>query len=445
MNGALPRAMKKIVNFGKNVAFTPAHVAYPTSAEALQRLVRQAQKLRVMGSAHSWSRAIVTDQTLVSLDRMNRVLQVDEAGLRVTVQAGIKLKELIAALDRRGLALANLGSIAEQSIAGAISTGTHGTGLAFPCLAAQVVGLRLVDGQGNDRALQKGDPDFDAVVVGLGCFGVVYELTLSVVRAFQLHAITDLARWDEVVEHLDDYVSGFDHFKLWWLAPGDDVIVFKNQRTDAPRNDSDLLRWFKDDLLSVVVYRALLALERLDRPRLVPIVNRVLGREVGRRFERICKSHVGFLTPSPPVHREAEWAFDYAQAKPLLRAYRQLFLDSGHTFSFIQEIRFTQGDSFWLSPAYGRDTIWLSLYNIDSDARWDDQLRQFEAFAMRHGGRPHWGKEASFEPAYLEAHCPKLAAFRALVKSYDPEEKLVNPWAARVLAPPARERAHDMR
>lgn len=425
--------MKKIVNFGKNLAFTPARVAYPESAAELQGLVRQAKKLRVMGSGHSWSPAIVTDQTLVSLDRMKRVLRVDEAGLRVTVQAGIKLKELIAELESRGLALANLGSIAEQSLAGAISTGTHGTGLGFSCLAAQVVALRLVDGAGNDRALAKGDPDFDAVVVGLGCFGVVYEMTLSVVRSFQLHAITDVARFDEVVDHLEDYVSGFDHFKLWWLVPGDDVIVFKNRRTDAPRNDSDLLRWFKDDFLSVIVYRALLTLERLDRPRLVPLVNRVLGREVGKHFDRVCKSHVGFLTPSPPVHREAEWAFDYAQAKPLLRAYRQLFLESGHTYNFIQEIRFTKGDSFWLSPAYGRDTIWLSLYNIDSDARWTDQLRQFEAFATRHGGRPHWGKEASFETAYLEAHCPKLAAFRALAREYDPEEKLVNPWAARVL------------
>lgn len=426
-------AQKTVVNFGRNVSFVPATIETPATVAELQSLVRRAKKLRVMGSRHSWSPAIATDQTLVSLERMARIQRVDEAAQRVTVQAGIPLKTLIAELDRRGLALSNLGSIAEQTLAGAIATGTHGTGLGFPCLAAQVVALRFIDGAGDDRRLERGDPDFDAVVVGLGCFGVVHELTLSVVRAFQMHALTELARFDDVLGDLDGLVRGFDHFKLWWLVPGDDVIVFKNRRTDEPRNDSDLRRWFKDEFLSVLVYRSLIALERLDRRRLVPLVNRVLGREVGKRFDRICKSHVGFLTPAPPVHREAEWAFDYADAGPLLREYRRVILESGHTYSFIQEIRFTKGDPFWMSPAYGRDTLWLSLYNIDSPPRWADQKRQFEAFATRHGGRPHWGKEATFDPAYLRANCPKLTEFRALARQYDPQGKFINAWASRAL------------
>jgi L-gulonolactone oxidase len=417
-----------IRNYGNTWSFTPRTVAYPTSVDELRRLVAGAKKVRVMGTRHSWSTGIVTDDTLISLDRMNRVLAVDAVARRVTVQAGIKLKDLIAELEYRGLALANLGSIAEQSLAGAISTGTHGSGIAFRCLADQVQSLALVDGRGEERRLDRGHPDFDAVVVGLGCFGVIHELTLSVVPTFQMHAVTDTASFDEVLENLDDYVRGYDHFKLWWLVPADTVIVFENRRTDAPRNDSDLVRWFKDDFLSVLVYRSLLAMQRLERKRLVPAVNRVLGGQVGKRFERVCQSHVGFLTPSPPVHREAEWAFDYADARSLLKGYRALLLESGHTYSFIQEIRFTRGDDFWLSPAYGRDSIWLSLYNIDSPARWDDQLARFEAFAREHGGRPHWGKEATLAPDYLKSQWPKLGDFATLMRAYDPERKLVNAW-----------------
>jgi len=428
----MARATRQIVNYGGNVVFSPALIEYPESAAELAAIVRRATKLRVVGSAHSWSRGIVTDDTLVSLDRMARVIEVDVVNLRVTVQAGIKLKALIEALEARGLALANLGSICDQSLAGATSTATHGTGIGFRCLAAQVESLRLIDGEGIDRVLRKGEPDFDAVIVGLGCFGVLHEMTLSVVREFQMHAITDLAQFDEVIDNLDAYVRGFDHFKFWWLVPGDELIVFKNRRTDAPRNDSDLMRWFKDDFLSVVVYRSLVALQGLDRKRLVPLVNKHLGREVGKRFDRVCKSHVGFLTPSPPVHRETEWAFDYARARPLLLAYRRLLRESGHTYNFIQEIRFSQGDDFWLSPAYRRDSIWLSMYNMDTPDHYSDQLSQFEAFARAHGGRPHWGKEAAFDADYLASQWPTMGKFRALMRSYDPHGKFVNGWVAAI-------------
>ncbi len=426
--------MAKVRNYGGSWSFSPSAIAYPTSAEEICAIVGRATKVRVMGSRHSWSKGIVTSGTLVSLDRMNALVRVDKAALRVTVQAGIKLKDLIARLEEHGLALANLGSIDAQSLAGAISTGTHGTGLGFRCLASQVESLALIDGEGNERRLDKSHPDFNAVVVGLGCFGIIYEMTLAVVPSFQMHAITDTARFDEVIENLDHYVRGYDHFKFWWLVPGDTIIVFKQKRTDAARNDSDLTRWFKDDFLSVVVYRALIELQKLDRKRLVPAVNRLLGREVGKHFDRICKSYVAFLTPTPPVHRESEWAFDYANARALLKEYRELLLNSGHTYNFVQEIRFTKGDGFWLSPAFGRDSIWLSMYNMDSRDHWDDQLARFEDFARKHGGRPHWGKEASFDSAYLNAQWPTLGAFRGLMEAYDPRGKLVNAWVEQIFS-----------
>ena len=423
----------KLHNFGQTWSFSPGELLYPESAREIADAVASARKVRVVGSAHSWSRGIVTDHTLLSLDRMNRILHVDRTALRVTVQAGIKLKELIAQLAKFGLALSNLGSIADQSLAGAIATGTHGSGRNFRCLADQVESFRLIDGEGRERWFTRGQKDFDAVLVGLGCFGVVYQVTLAVVPCFQLHAITDLAPYDQVVEQLDSYVNGVDHFKFWWLVPTDKAIVFQNNRTQTPRNDSTLKRWFKDEFLAVSVYRALVKLQRLDRKRLVPWVNEQLGEEVGKRFDRVCQSHVGFLTPTPPVHRETEWAFDYADAKSLLRDYRQLLVRSGFTYNFIQEIRFTKADPYWLSPAYQRDSIWLSMYNMDRADRWQQQLQLFERFARERGGRPHWGKEASFDLSYSLSQWPRLADFCALQRSYDPKARFVNEWAAQAL------------
>ncbi|MCA9520410.1 MAG: FAD-binding protein [Myxococcales bacterium] len=419
---------RRVGNFGETWSFVPARIEQPTTTDELVEIVRGARQLRVMGARHSWSRGIVTEDTLVSLDRMKRILHVDRERLRVRVQAGIRLRDLIGELDALGLALANLGSIDEQSLAGAVCTGTHGTGIGFRCLADQVEGLRLIDGRGDERAIERDDPDFPAVVVGLGAFGVVHEMTLAVVPRFQMHAITESCPFDEVIERLDAFVDGSDHFKFWWFVPNDDAVVFRQRRTDQPRNDSDLKRWFKDEFLGFAVYRAALAVQRLNRRRLVPLTNRILAGEYARRFERICKSHVAFLTPKPPVHRETEWAFDYADAKPLLRDYRKLLLDSGHAYSMPQEVRFTRGDALWASPAYGRDSIWLSMYNIDSEANWNDQLQLFETFARAHGGRPHWGKEATFDTDYLLESLPKLGDFFELIEAYDPDGRFANAW-----------------
>jgi L-gulono-1,4-lactone dehydrogenase len=428
--------MARIRNWGRTWSFTPDRRVAPTSVDELKRVVRQARGIRVVGAGHSWSRGVVTEDTLVSLDGMSRVLRVDRDALRVTVQAGIRLDDLIRELEGRGLALANLGSIASQSLAGATSTGTHGTGLGFKCLSDQIQSLSLVDGRGEDRVVDREHADFPAIAVGLGAFGVVHEMTLAVVPAFQMHAVTELMPFDELIANLDEHVRAHDHFKFWWLVGDDQVIVFRQRRTDEPRNDSDLVRWFKDELVGVNAYRTLLALQTVDRDRLARFTNRVISRTYGRRFERICKSHVAFLTPEPPAHRESEWAFDYADAVDLLREYRQMLLTSGHTYNFIQELRFTAADDFWASPSYGRASIWLSHYNIDSMANWDDQLRRFLAFARAHDGRPHWGKEAHFDADELRRCFPRLDEFAALRRSYDPEDKFANRWIRGVFGLP---------
>jgi hypothetical protein len=423
-------------NYGRNLRFRPTRVVIPSKVDELQQAMKKARTLRVMGARHSWSGGIVTDGTLVSLEKMNRVLHIDRKEMRVTAEAGMRLMDLIVELEQHGLALENLGSIAEQSLAGAISTGTHGTGIGFRCLADQVQSISLVDGQGEIRVIDRDHPDFSAVAVSFGAFGVIYEMTLSVVPAFQIHAITELMSFDELIENLDEHVRAHDHFKFWWLVPQDRVIVFRQRRTDEPRNDSDIKRWFKDEFLGKLAYRSLLAMQKVERKRMSQLTNRIIGSSYGKRYERTCKSHVAYLTPEPPPHAESEWAFDYGGAVDLLREYRRLLTANGHAYSFIQELRFSAADDFWASPSYGRDSIWLSHYNIDRPAAWDEQLSSFLSFARDHGGRPHWGKHASFDPDYLLNALPKLGAFASLRGGYDPEDRLANPWLRRVLGLP---------
>ncbi len=424
--------MVRVRNYGRNVQFAPRQVAQPRTVEQLQAIVRAATRVRAVGAAHSWSPAFVTDDTLVSFDRMRAPIALDRERRQVTVQAGMRLFELNRYLDGLGLALANLGSIDQQSVAGVIATATHGTGGNFRCLSAQVARLELIDGRGQRVTLARGDRDFAGAVVGLGALGMVYEVTFDVVDAFQLHDVTRTVTFDHLIENIEAYVADHDHFKFWWLPPDDDVITYCWQRTNAPANDGATRRWFKERVLSVAVYRSLVAVGQLSGRRLIPSINRFLTRVSGVPLDRIVKSNIGFLTPIPPIHREAEWAFDVRNAKTLLREYRELLPAGGHTYNFIQEMRFTKADDLWLSPAYQRDSIWLSLYNIDP-LHWDAQVAKFEAFARAHGGRPHWGKEASVDRAYLRSQYVHLDDFARMAEHYDPLRKFRNPWVDTIL------------
>lgn len=400
--------------------------------DELVATIRGSRKLRAVGAAHSWSPAIVTDDTLVSLERMRRVLRIDRERMQVTVEAGMRLRELNRVLDSHGLALPQLGSIDSQAIGGIIATGTHGSGGRFRCISAQVARLELVDGRGDRVTLQRGDPDFAGAVVALGAVGITYAVTFDVVEAFRLHDRTCLEPFEDVIEAFDAHVADNDHFKVWWLPPDERAIVYRYRRTAEAANDGAVRRFVKERVLSVGIYRVLLALGQLRGRRHIPRINRFLTNEAGRPLDRRVASHIGFLTPLPPVHRETEWAFDLADARPLLREYRRLLPDGGHTYNFIQELRVSAADDLWLSPAYQRDTLWLSVYNVDRRS-WPAQLAKFEAFARAHGGRPHWGKEATFDRAYLRAQYPRFDDFVALARRYDPEGKFRNAWLEELL------------
>lgn len=203
-----------IKNFGRTWSFTPKQIARPATVEELMQVIKKSTSLRPVGSKHSWSKGIVTDETLVSLEKLNQVHEIDHTHLRVKAGAGIILKDLIVQLEKNGLALSNLGSIHAQTLAGAICTGTHGTGKNFQCLAAQVESFEIVDGKGCNHLFTKTDEDFYALLTGMGCCGIIHTIILNVVNTFQMHAIADTADFDELIENLDKYVEGYDHFKF---------------------------------------------------------------------------------------------------------------------------------------------------------------------------------------------------------------------------------------
>ncbi|MEX2589589.1 MAG: FAD-binding protein, partial [Chitinophagales bacterium] len=340
-------------NWGRNLQFTPERY-YQISNEAeiieLIRLANKEQKkIRMVGTGHSWSELIKTDDFLVNMDKFNSVLSLDKEQKTLTVQPGIKLWQVNHFLAEKGFALKNLGSIAEQSIAGAIATGTHGSGTSLKMLADQLQSFTLIDGNGTKQIFDR-DEDaerFQLAVVHLGALGIVTEICIKIVPAFQLHEQTELLDFDILCKNYHEIVHSADHVKFWWFPPCSKILVYRYNRTRERPNDSRFRQWFIDEFISVYAYRFMVAIGNLN-PNWRPGFNHLISNYFIRPVNRIEQSFKVFNVPSPPVHNETEWAFDINDGSELLSEYRKMLEAKGHKINFLQEIRFVKGDEFAL-------------------------------------------------------------------------------------------------
>lgn len=423
-------------NWAGNVRFTPGSIAQPSSTAEVVELLRNAatdgRKVRCIGTGHSWSALAETRDILLNTDKLNRIISADAATGQVVVEAGAKLKDLNVQLWERGLAFSNLGSIAEQSLAGAVSTATHGSGINHRILASQIQRFTIVRPNGEVQVIdsERDKELFNTAIISLGALGIITEMTLKAVPCYQLHERSGLMDFDEVCDHVLDWIKQHDHLKLWWFPHTDRMMVYRYDRTQEPVNDSRLRQKLMDEWLSVTGYR--LMLWWADRkPVRRKWVNRQIVGHMLPDVDRIERSYKVFNVPEPPIHRETEWAFDIGLAPKLLREYSDMVNANGHLINFIQEIRFVKGDDFALSPCHGRDSVYVGAYNAD-DRGWEELLADFEGLAMRFEGRPHWGKEFNVGSDYLRRAYPKWEEFRSLRNAFDPDRSMSNRMTERL-------------
>lgn len=423
-------------NWARCAGCTPARFHEPESEEDVAAILARAaaagERVRAVGGGHSWNDIACCDENLVSLDRMGRVLAVDAAARRVSAEGGIRIRALNERLAAHGLALSNLGSVVEQSIAGAIATGTHGSGARFGSLATQVRALRLVTPAGRTLDLSRErDPElFSAARVSLGALGIVAAATLECEPAFDLEETTEPLAFEDALARMQDLVERNEHVKLWWLPHTDRVQVFRANRTTRPRAGTDgLSRRFAESALLYWIFTGLLRVGTLAPP-LVPALNPLVARAHFRRSERVDRSDRVFVVPTRvPRHLESEYAFDRARAPEALRRLRALIEARRLKVNFIVEVRFVAADDILLSPAFGRETCYLGAY-CAGDAR--AYFAAFEELMAELDGRPHWGKAFSLGPARLRALYPGFARFEEIRRELDPRGTLENAYTERV-------------
>jgi len=425
-------------NWAGNQSCSPEVILRPRSEAELCRVVGQAaakgQTVKVVGAGHSFTPIVCTDGYLVDLSDYTQVLEVDEAAATVTVQAGIPLWKLNDTLAIRGLALENMGDIAYQSIAGAISTATHGTGLRFGNIASRIIGLRLVTGDGTVlEATADHNPEvLDVARVGVGALGVLSTVTLQCVPAFNLHALEQAERVDALLERWDEEITGNDHFEFFWLPNTGWALTKRNRRTDEPVRPRPRLRAWRDDYL--------LSNYAFDVTCRVARRNPDLGRRVARlvpgtgRSEYIDRSDRVFASPRTVKFYEMEYAIPCQNLVEALNRVRELVRRQGVQILFPVEVRAVAADNIPLSTAFGRETAYIAVHVYQGTA-YDQYFQGVEGIMNDYGGRPHWGKMHFQTAATLADRYPRWDEFQALRTRTDPDGRFSSPYLDRILGP----------
>ena len=418
-----------------------ARVATPRSeAEVVDEVIRAgARGLRVkaIGAGHSFTGVAVTDGVQLRLGALTGVTSIDATRGEATVRAGTPLHVLNEELAAFGCALPNLGDIDRQSLAGATGTGTHGTGLRLTGLSAGIRALRIVLADGSVRECSPTrEPElFQAARLGLGALGIITEITVGVVPAFLLHAVERPASLTEVLERADADVEANDHFEFYWFPHTDRVLTKRNNRVPEGTPRRPLPTWrekLDDDLLSNRVFELTNRLAT-RMPRATRSINAVASRALSER-QYTDSSHKVFVTAREVRFMESEWAFPRASLADVLLELRQWVDSHDERISFPVECRVAAADDVWLSTAYERESCYIAVHKYHRQPR-GAYFDAFEAIAVNHGGRPHWGKIHTRDAAYLRGVYPRFDDFLAVRDRVDPERRFANPYLERVLGP----------
>jgi L-gulonolactone oxidase len=417
----------------------PVAVERPASVEelsaALERARSRGWKVRAVGAGHSFSDIARSDGSMLMLDRLANVLDVECSSGLVRVQGGITIHDLSRRLAMDGLALENLGDIDVQSIAGAISTATHGTGARLRNISSQVTELTLALADGSTLTCsQECDADvFRAARVGLGSLGVIAEVTLRCVPAFTLHGVDAPAPLAETLARFEELALGNDHFEFFVFPYTDTALTRTNNRTPQPPRPRGRLSAYANDVL--LTNHAFGALCRAGRrfPGAIPQINRLVTRLAGSS-ERVDRSDEIFASPRLVRFTEMEYALPREHTPEAVRRVLELVEQRGFAVPFPIEVRTVAPDDAFLSTAAGRESGFVAVHMYEG-MEWEPYFRAVEAIMNELGGRPHWGKRHFQTAVTLRPRYPDWDRFQAVRARLDPDGLFANDWTDRVLGP----------
>ncbi|AMO76290.1 D-arabinono-1,4-lactone oxidase [Pseudomonas citronellolis] len=397
-------------NWVGNQSFVAAHMASPKSEDEISALVHaatsQGKSVRCAGSGHSFTPVVATSGLLLSLQDYQGITHLDQQRKRVSVKAGTKLNTITRFLKEAGYSLTNQGDIDSQAIAGALATGTHGTGTTLGNLSSQVVGMRIIRPDGS--VMEVSDTDnldlLHATQVNIGMFGVISEMTLQVSDAYWLHDRVWREDFESLMERYDELASRHRHFGFFWCPTSESRHLYCLPDTQkVSRSNKDF------DVCEVKV------MDMTDE--------RTFYED---EHEKIAYSSEVFAIHYVANFHELEYAVPAQHGKQALREIRDLVLTKHPNCIYPVEYRFTKGDPAWISPFHNQDSVTISCSGGPNGVDYWPFLKDVDDILRQYGSRPHWGKLHFTQRDDVDRWFPKAEAFRQLRRSVDPNGYFLN-------------------
>ncbi|MEU9312208.1 D-arabinono-1,4-lactone oxidase [Streptomyces sp. NPDC048256] len=427
-------------NWGGNVAARPVREVTPASvdelAEAVRRAAEDGLKVKAVGTGHSFTSIAATDGVLIRPQLLTGIRNIDRDNMTVTVEAGTPLKRLNLALAREGLSLTNMGDIMEQTVSGATSTGTHGTGRESASIAAQIKGLELVTADGSvltcsEKGTEEGRALFAAARIGLGALGIVTAITFAVEPIFLLTAREEPMPFDKVLADFDELWAENEHFEFYWFPHTGSTNTKRNNRSAGPRKPvSQVSSWIEDEFLSNGVFQVAQWVGQAV-PATIPTIAQVSSKALSARTYTDIPYKV-FTSPRRVRFMEMEYAVPREAVTETLRELKAMLDSSGLRVSFPVEVRTAPADDITLSTASGRDSAYIAVHMVKGTP-YQGYFTAAERIFTAHEGRPHWGKVHTRDAEYFAGVYPRFGEFTALRDRLDPDRLFQNDYLRRVL------------
>ncbi|KAJ6476250.1 gulonolactone oxidase Lgo1 [Mycena sanguinolenta] len=458
-------------NWARTFQAIPRALFVPTSVHhcriALELARRDHRVLRPVGVGHSPSDVACTRDYMLDMTRMSAVLEVNTTECYVIAQAGITLTDLHIALGEHGLAMRNLGSISDQTLAGIVTTATHGSGVSFGVMSTHVLGLTLLTPSNTIVSCSPHENRdlFEATVCGIGATGLILSIKLEVEKAFRLREVQTVRPFGDVVRDLDEMKHEGEHVRLWWFPSIGTVRCMVSSRTHEAPTPAGSRSWLFHSLLGFHAVQFLLLLSRYARPlpksrswvshilHVLSLVPALLTRSAHIWAARLACYLAGpggavvdnsvnvFNVECRYPQHTTEWALPSSRAKACLTELGEWLKaeakdPEGERPHFPIEIRFSAADELWLSPSNGEETCWIGIvqfkpYNLPT--RYRALFADFERILASHGGRPHWAKAHHLDAPSVRRLYPQFDRFLGVVKEVDPEGTFRNEYLERHL------------
>ena len=421
---------KRWRNWSHTWESTPEKTLYPSSVEEVVAIVHEAAKekkrIRVIGAGHSFTPLAKTDDWLISLDLLCGIEQIDEENGTVTVLGGTRLHQLGKILGQDGYAQENLGDINVQSIAGAISTGTHGTGLSFGNISTQITELVIVTASGEVLSLsEKQHADyFKACLVSLGALGIIVKVKLKIMKAPVYEYTSDKMEYFLLEQQLEQLIEENRHFEFFLFPYSNRVQVKKMNRTKQKPQPLFFHR-MKNLILENYLFYVLSEFSRIV-PKASKFISQISALGVGTA-KVAANSHELFATPRLVKFREMEYCIPLEHFKEAIQKVRKCIEVNNYHVHFPIECRTVKADDIWLSPSYQRDSAYIA-FHMYKGMPYLDYFRDMEAIMLEYEGRPHWGKMHSLGKKELFSKYPKLPDFLAVRAELDPHGMFLNDY-----------------